>query len=80
MKSKEEVGSLSIIDHEYHNLRLSNSDNMAILSCMKNKIYFVDVTDRSNPKFLYSHNPEIGIVCDFCFSPKDEYIIMGGFD
>ena len=51
---------------------------MAILSCYRNQIYFVDVKDRSNPSLLYSYSPGIGIVCDFSFSPKDEYIIMGG--
>ena len=62
MKSKEEVGNLSTTSQRYHNLRLSNSNNFAVLSCYNNKIHFVDVKDRSNPIFLYSHDLGIGIV------------------
>ncbi len=80
MKSKEEVGNLSTTSQRYHNLRLSNSNNFAILSCYNNKIHFVDVKDRSNPIFLYSHDLGIGIVCDFSFNPNDEFIIMGGLE
>ena len=72
------MGSLTLIDHEYHNIRLSNSNKMAILSCYRDQIYFVDVENKSNPSLLYKYSPKIGIVCDFAFSPKDEYIIMGG--
>ena len=79
LESKKEVGKLSIIKHWYHNMILSNSNNMAILSCYKYQIYFVDIENRSKPTLLYSYNPEIGCVLDFSFSPNDEYVIMGGY-
>ena len=78
MQSKEEIGNLSIHNHKNHVLKLSNSTNMAIISCYKYQLYFVDIKDRSNPTLLYSYNPGIGLVLDFSFSQNDEYILMGG--
>ena len=53
-------------------IKLSNSNKIAILSCCRNQIYFVDIENKSNPTILFIFNPEIGIVCDFLFNPEDE--------